>query len=219
MKIFLKDGVGYYCYYGENGEHLYYHRLVAEQKIGRPLLEEECVHHIDRNKLNNHPSNLMVFKTGADHSRHHRYPNIELLDNGDGTFSFPVDTLKIECINCGNLTLNHKYCSKECVKYAKEESMFMDTDELEILLRTKSFVEVAKKYNISDNGLRKRLRKLGLPTTKMEKIEYYNLPHYTDLEIFNLYKQGTTVDTISKTTSISKTSIYNIIRKYKNNIE
>lgn len=46
------------------------HRVVAEQKIGRPLLPGEHVHHIDGNKHNNHPDNLTVM-TASEHLRLH----------------------------------------------------------------------------------------------------------------------------------------------------
>ena len=46
------------------------HRVIAEQKIGRPLVRGEIVHHIDGNKHNNAPDNLQVM-TQADHLRHH----------------------------------------------------------------------------------------------------------------------------------------------------
>jgi hypothetical protein len=46
------------------------HRLVAENSIGRRLLETEVVHHIDGNPKNNSPSNLLV-TTMSEHSRHH----------------------------------------------------------------------------------------------------------------------------------------------------
>ena len=36
------------------------HRLVMQRKLGRVLYPWEIVHHIDRNKLNNKPSNLKV---------------------------------------------------------------------------------------------------------------------------------------------------------------
>ena len=36
------------------------HRLVAEEKLGRPLRKEEVVHHIDGDYKNNDPNNLMV---------------------------------------------------------------------------------------------------------------------------------------------------------------
>lgn len=50
------------------GKHT--HRIVAEQKLGRPLETDEIVHHIDGDKRNNEPSNLMVM-TQAEHARLH----------------------------------------------------------------------------------------------------------------------------------------------------
>ena len=47
------------------------HRVVAEQMLGRPLMPGEVVHHIDRNKRNNAPENLMVFRSQADHAAWH----------------------------------------------------------------------------------------------------------------------------------------------------
>ena len=45
------------------------HRLVAERKIGRYLLPEEVVHHIDGDKENNNPDNLQVFDNNGAHLR------------------------------------------------------------------------------------------------------------------------------------------------------
>ncbi|MGO4997812.1 HNH endonuclease [Oribacterium sp. Sow4_G1_1] len=47
------------------------HRVVAEQKLGRPLKKGEVVHHRDGNKYNNSPENLEVFPSQADHARYH----------------------------------------------------------------------------------------------------------------------------------------------------
>lgn len=55
-------------YRKRNGRHE--HRIVAEQKIGRPLNPGEIVHHIDGNILNNQPENLEVM-TQAEHMRRH----------------------------------------------------------------------------------------------------------------------------------------------------
>jgi hypothetical protein len=50
------------------GTHL--HRLIAEKTIGRPLKKGEIVHHIDGDKRNNTPENLMIM-TQAEHARIH----------------------------------------------------------------------------------------------------------------------------------------------------
>ena len=51
------------------------HRVVAEQMLGRKLKPGEVVHHIDGNKRNNSPDNLMVFSSQADHARYHAESN------------------------------------------------------------------------------------------------------------------------------------------------
>lgn len=53
-----KDENGYERY---KDSDLLVHRVVAEQKLGRPLEPWEVVHHKDRNKLNNDPRNLWSF--------------------------------------------------------------------------------------------------------------------------------------------------------------
>ena len=48
------------------------HRWVAEKKLGRKLREGEVVHHKDRNKRNNSPANLHVFRNQLEHDKAHR---------------------------------------------------------------------------------------------------------------------------------------------------
>ena len=60
------EGKTYSKYYGRHT-----HRVVSEQKLGRKLRPNEVVHHIDGNRRNNNPENLMVFSTNADHMRYH----------------------------------------------------------------------------------------------------------------------------------------------------
>ena len=47
------------------------HRVVAEQMLGRPLREGEVVHHMDGNKKNNAPENLLVFPSQKKHAAWH----------------------------------------------------------------------------------------------------------------------------------------------------
>lgn len=51
------------------------HVIIMEQKIGRRLKKDECVHHIDEDKLNNDINNLALM-TRSGHSRHHRIQDI-----------------------------------------------------------------------------------------------------------------------------------------------
>lgn len=48
------------------------HRTVAEWILGRPLAHGEVVHHVDGDKRNNEPENLMVFSSQAEHAAWHK---------------------------------------------------------------------------------------------------------------------------------------------------
>ena len=76
--IYIKNKVGRGMYKRE-------HHLVMEKLIGRELKMGEVVHHIDRNKNNNHPKNLMYFKNNYAHLRIHQFAkkygiNLDLLN-------------------------------------------------------------------------------------------------------------------------------------------
>lgn len=61
---------GYWLIRTEYGWELE-HRVVMSQKLGRPLLPGEIVHHLDEDKKNNDPENLEL-TTHAEHSREHQ---------------------------------------------------------------------------------------------------------------------------------------------------
>lgn len=70
------DGKTYTKLYGRHE-----HRIVAEMILGRPLERGEVVHHIDRNKRNNEPENLMVFPSQAHHAAWHKEHDKEVMPN------------------------------------------------------------------------------------------------------------------------------------------
>ena len=57
------------------GNYVLEHRLVVEKQIGRYLLTNEVVHHIDSNERNNKIKNLMAFINNSAHKRFHKDPN------------------------------------------------------------------------------------------------------------------------------------------------
>jgi hypothetical protein len=50
------------------------HVVIMEERLGRPLKDDECVHHIDEDKQNNEENNLALM-TKSGHGRHHQMLN------------------------------------------------------------------------------------------------------------------------------------------------
>ena len=59
------------------------HRVVAESMLGRPLTPEEVVHHVDCDKRNNDPGNLMVLPSQAAHAALHKKLHDFFMMGGD----------------------------------------------------------------------------------------------------------------------------------------
>ncbi len=120
---------------------VYLHRKVMSEKLGRPLMSDEIVHHIDFNKENNHPDNLLL-TTVVEHNKIHK--------------------LKREskpCVVCGKLTLNPRTCSTRCGSVVGNESKIPNAEKLQKLLKEFSTREIAKKYRVSTSVVRKWRKK------------------------------------------------------------
>jgi hypothetical protein len=70
--VLIRIGVGHPL--ADCRGYCYEHRLIASGMIGRWLKPSELVHHRDGNKQNNHPANLDVKASNAEHYLEHRKP-------------------------------------------------------------------------------------------------------------------------------------------------
>ncbi len=50
---------------------VYLHRIIVEQSIGRSLRLGEIVHHLDEDKTNKSPENLVICSSASVHKRYH----------------------------------------------------------------------------------------------------------------------------------------------------
>jgi hypothetical protein len=96
--------------------YVYEHILNASEDIGRPLREDEEVHHLDFNRSNNNTKNLLVLHKFS-HGRLHKWlekgaPMVKAVGTN------PMNSRKPKVCKCGNTLYekNSKYCSISCLR-------------------------------------------------------------------------------------------------------
>ena len=155
---------------------VYEHILEAEKKLGRMLLDEEVVHHIDHNRENNDFNNLLVFASQEDHGRFHSTDeNLNILilqENGSCICPIAVcPNIKSShrCDICGKRTnFAHRYCMDCIKKYHPYSEHKLEREELKSLIRTTPFTTIAINCGVTDNAVRKWCDTYHLPRTKRE---------------------------------------------------
>lgn len=155
----------------------YEYTVNASNKIGRPVKETECVHHIDGDPDNNDPINLMVFVSRADHTKFHKLGSDTsmLVELEDGVFGLDEEKASryAECSYCGKEFIfkkeNHKnsahnvYCCADCCNADRAaKSRSPGREELEKLINTLSMSAIGRLYGVSVNSVKKWLVKLDL---------------------------------------------------------
>lgn len=156
--VFCADNSGYVCFMDK--EHplshktgrTYFHRHVASLKYGRWLTTDEEVHHIDGNKKNNDPSNLLVL-TAGEHTLIHK-----------------GSILEKKCPACNKAFYPQanriKYCSERCSKTDKIKNKDLTKELLDELIPKHSWVTLGEMFGYSDNGIKKRAKALGCDIPK-----------------------------------------------------
>ena len=143
---------------------VYEHILVAERDLKRPIKDDEDVHHLDFNRANNTPSNLIVLEKSQHTKLHTHYrklnPNIDNVKN--------VDTsIRCQKEGCNNVILpNRKYCSDTCYfldKNNRIQPTKADYSNLMEVYKKNNYnmTQTGLAYNVSANTIKKHLIKLG----------------------------------------------------------
>jgi hypothetical protein len=153
--------------------YVYEHIVVVEKDHNTKLKDGEQVHHLDLDKSNNDPKNLIIISVKS-HRKIHNWIK----------YGAPISKVVIKhknhenyiakkCIVCNKKALINKQkitCSVECydihLKNTKKGNS-INIDEVIGKLKRASFVKISKEYGLSDNGLRKVLLK-RLNITKEE---------------------------------------------------
>lgn len=132
---------------------VYKHIYVMVQHIGRPLREDECVHHIDRNRENNNISNLQLM-TNSEHCKLHLREDRHVFH------------VSMACKYCGEMYIitsrsKKKFCSQKCFKLASRK-FEISKDELKSLVWLKPIVKIAEDFGVSDVAIIKRCKLLNI---------------------------------------------------------
>lgn len=123
------------------------------------------IHHKDGNYKNNKEENLQVLCPNC-HSLTENFRGANKMGRPDRLLYVP--RRKNYCIDCGTEISTNAIRCKKCAGKNQQTEVPISRDELKDLIRTKSFVEIAKEFGISDNGIRKWCDKYNLPRKKTD---------------------------------------------------
>ena len=141
---------------------VYEHVLIAEEEvIDRQIKAGEVVHHLDLNKSNNSPENLMVLENPM-HGKLHGWLNKNTITPNDNY----RERKSVGCIRCKccerPINAEEIYCSVHCMNEDRTNSLYPTKDELERLVWEKPTTQVAELFGVSDTAIGKLCTKLGI---------------------------------------------------------
>lgn len=169
------------------------HRIEAEKMLNRTLKDTDVVHHIDKNKLNNDQSNLMVFKSVSDHTSFHNGYKAILQEDGSYITEKSIKNSLGYIVNISPIcNINYKYSSSDmCLEcdYKRREKNIPSKENVEKLICNYSMRDAGKKYGVSDKAVCKWCTKYNLPNRYNDIVEYRkehpNVPKIKQAITFN----------------------------------
>lgn len=149
--------------------YVYEHIVVAEKKIGRRLRSNEEVHHLDLDRTNNNPSNLIVLEKSQHVTLHNWISKGAPISKGVGVNGVNSGKSKVtktkycKLKSCSNVLFNtSEYCSRKCAAIDKRKVDRPSKEQLKSDMSTMSFSAMGRKYMVSDNAVRKWAKQYGL---------------------------------------------------------
>jgi Zn finger protein HypA/HybF involved in hydrogenase expression len=135
---------------------------------GKPLRLQ--IHHINGDHSDNRIENLQLLcpncHTQTDtYARHNTSKNSGFVIKNIEELKDSIEHIKPKyCKNCGKEITNgsNEYCSHECAQKASRKFEVSSTQLIEDFKELKSFTAVGRKYNVSDNAIKRRAKKLGV---------------------------------------------------------
>jgi hypothetical protein len=138
--------------------YVYEHVLMAEEILDRSVKEGEVVHHLDENKSNNSPDNLLILSNPM-HVKLHGWLNKHEIKPKEKQ----EERIRLGCIRCKTcekpILPNLIYCSPQCTFFDKRKYDHPNKETLTQMVWSEPTSKVAMKLGVSDKAIEKLCKK------------------------------------------------------------
>ncbi len=142
-------------------DYEYEHLLIAEELLDRPLKAGEDVHHLDKNRANNSPDNLLIL-SGPMHAKLHKWLEKNVIIPKP-EYQERIDKGCVRCQVCDKpIDPSQKFCSPEHSEIGSRKYDHPTKETLEQLIWEKPTIQLAKELNVSDKAIEKLCKKLDV---------------------------------------------------------